>query len=361
MEIQVNVTSPLPLMVRADGVSPRSWAVTETGRVIITHGNDVTLEFSSKENGFPPCPKNGHFEFPSELPETASRYRILRRLGKGGMGTVYLGLDTWLNKDVALKFLSCSKGENSQLRILGEAHSAAAIDHPFVCMIHNIGITGDQEAFLVMEYVDGHLLREEIEKGALSLARLLPLAWEIADGLEAAHAKGVVHCDLKPENIMLTKQGHVKITDFGLARRCLQGPYSELEKGSLAQGWGTWKYMAPEQLRGEAEIDHRVDLFAFGTLLFESLTGIHPFRKENFVLTALAILNEAPLQITELRSDVPALLKETIERLLEKHPAQRYQTIRPAKENLGRLLQELKPVETVTRRRICRSLTSLLR
>ena len=215
--------------------------------------------------------------------QTISHYQILEKLGEGGMGEVYLAQDTGLlDRKVALKFPSAEmqKDEAAKKRFLREAKSAAALDHPYVCHIHEVGEDGDQ-SFIAMEYVAGQSLKDLLTKGPLEMQDALQKAVEIAEALEAAHEKGIIHRDLKPANIMLTPEGHVKVMDFGLAKRLVKGGDSDEETVSstltdTGATLGTLPYMSPEQVRGQ-DVDSRSDIFSFGVVPYEMLTGVHPF------------------------------------------------------------------------------------
>jgi serine/threonine protein kinase len=230
-------------------------------------------------------------------------YEILEPIGKGGMGEVYLALDTILDRKVAIKFLpeETQQDHTSRERFIREAKSAASLDHPFICKIYEAGEV-DGKAYIVMEFIEGEDLGERLKKDPLPLRDSLNVALEIAEALEKAHKNNIVHRDLKPANIMLTPQGHVKVMDFGLAKKVLPSGEDAItktitqasitEQGMIA---GTLAYMSPEQARGE-EVDQRSDIFALGIVLQEMLSGMHPFTKPSAIETLSAILRDPATQ-----------------------------------------------------------------
>jgi tetratricopeptide (TPR) repeat protein/predicted Ser/Thr protein kinase len=253
-------------------------------------------------------------------------YRILQRLGSGGMGHVELAFDKRLERKVALKFLSddLSRNETARRRFVREARMAAAIDHPYVCRVLDVG-EAEGRAFIVMEYVEGVTLRDRLAEGRLPVARALEVALEVAEALGRAHELGIVHRDLKPGNVMLTRDGHVRVLDFGLAKRLLdEPPESEAPTQSAVTRagttLGTLDYMSPEQARGEPA-DRRSDVFSFGVLLYELLSGRHPFRRGTSSETLVAVLTEEPADL-EPRG-VPADLSRLVQRMLAKAPVER--------------------------------------
>ncbi|MFZ0427302.1 MAG: protein kinase, partial [Acidobacteriota bacterium] len=255
-----------------------------------------------------------------------SHYELLERLGQGGMGEVFLARDRILNRRVALKFLQPEK-EKDELwlrRLMREARAAAALDHPYICKVYETGRFQGRD-FIAMEYVEGEKLSRRIERGPLPLEEALRIGLEIAEALECAHGKGIVHRDVKPSNIILTGQGHVKITDFGIAKR-FRRDEGEQEEGTLTDtaeaSPGTPDYMSPEQIRGET-LDQRSDLFQLGMVLYEMLTGAHPFRKATRPETTAAILNDEPSRVRESRVQVPDRLEELVRQLLAKNTDQR--------------------------------------
>ncbi len=229
-------------------------------------------------------------------------YRIVSLLGVGGMGEVYLAQDTTLDRKVALKFLPVEMGQDelARKRFLREAKSAAALDHPYICKTYEIG-EAEETPYIAMEYVRGTTLDEGFKKGVPPpLEKVLKTALQIAEALEAAHRKDIVHRDLKPANIMLTPEGHVKVMDFGLAKRVtVQDPEQEITASLTKEHStvGTIPYMSPEQLAGKP-VDTRTDIFSFEVLVSEMLTGVHPFKKVLPMETANAILNAVPAPLS---------------------------------------------------------------
>ncbi len=282
---------------------------------------------------------------PPKVGEQISQYEIREPLGAGGMGMVFLAKDRTLDRPVALKFLSDELQEDAaaRRRFLREAKAAAALDHPYICKIYETGET-DGRPFIAMEYVRGETLADRLAGEPLLLADALGIATEVAEALETAHGEDLVHRDLKPSNIMLTTSGHVKVLDFGLAKRVggVEGAdadaptASELtEAGTLR---GTIAYMSPEQVRGKT-VDARSDIFSFGVVLYELLTGVHPFAKEAALETAAAILNQAPVPLTHHRQDLPDLLEHILGKLLAKAPADRYQLAHEVHADLVRVTE----------------------
>lgn len=260
--------------------------------------------------------------------KTLGRYRILEKIGRGGMGEVFLAEDTSLHRRVALKFLPPEMQQDAEARkrFLREARSAAALDHPYICHINEVA-ESDGRDFIVMEYVEGDALRTKIGQGPLPIGETLQVGIEVAEALEAAHGKGIVHRDIKLENIMLTRTGHAKVMDFGLAKQMV--PAAEKEIGGptmtllTSEGTtvGTLAYMSPEQLRGQ-NADARSDVWALGVTLYEMAAGARPFQGQSGFELSSAILNCPPLP---LPPEVPAELGAVISRCLEKEPAKRYQ------------------------------------
>ena len=266
-------------------------------------------------------------------------YRILSLLGTGGMGEVYLARDATLGRKVALKFLPdfLRQDDSARKRFLREAKLAAALDHPFICKVYEIG-EEDQEAFISLEYVQGKTLQEKLAAGPADLQETWQIAAEIAEALAEAHRRGIVHRDLKPANVMFTADGHVKVMDFGLAKQLIHSEDQEQSiTGMTKTGTtlGTLPYMSPEQVRGQ-KVDTRSDLFSFGVVLYEMLTGKHPFRRSVAADTAVAILGNQPVSVNQLRPEVGEELESVVAKLLAKDPDQRYQTA----SELGKELKE---------------------
>jgi non-specific serine/threonine protein kinase len=278
-----------------------------------------------------------------------SHYRVLRRLGVGGMGEVYLALDTRLQREVALKVLPETLADVARFaRFEREARAVAALNHPNIVTLYAIE-EADGRPFLVMELVEGETLRQRIPPTGFELEELLRLAVPLVDAVAAAHARGVTHRDLKPDNVMVTWDGHLKILDFGLAKLRLPETDSTadtLTRDEAATGegmvMGTPGYMAPEQIRGQ-RADARADVFALGLLLFEAATGRHPFPADGPVARSLAILREPPLALSRLRPDLPRELERLLDRCLEKDPNRRLASAAELRHDLealkGRLLQ----------------------
>ena len=274
------------------------------------------------------------------LGKTISHFRILEKLGQGGMGEVFLAQDTTLDRKVALKFLpeELQQDPTSRKRFLREAKSAAALDHPFICKIYEIGKAQDR-TFIAMEYIQGRTLEVRMAEGPLPVGDVLETAWEIADALEGAHRRGIVHRDLKPSNVMLIPEGHIKVMDFGLAKRVTPEGEEEDVSTVLTQDGaavGTVPYMSPEQVRGRP-LDTRSDIFSFGVVLYEMVTGVHPFKKDSIMDTAQTILSATPPPIARYVNDVSELLQDTIRKMLAKDPGERYQTVKGLIIDLRRL------------------------
>jgi TolB-like protein/Tfp pilus assembly protein PilF/predicted Ser/Thr protein kinase len=248
-----------------------------------------------------------------------SHYKILEKLGEGAMGVVYKGEDTKLDREVALKFLSPNAlgTEKERARFVHEAKAAAALNHPNICTVYEID-ESDGTVFMAMEYVDGESLSDRIESGPVGIDEAVRIASEIAEGLGEAHAKGIVHRDIKPDNVMITSRGGAKIMDFGLAR--LSGA-SRLTKAGTTLG--TILYMSPEQARGEG-VDHRTDIWSLGVVIYEMLTGRVPFRGDYDQAVVYSILNESPEPVSAARPDVPPLLARVVEKMLAKDPTSRH-------------------------------------
>jgi serine/threonine protein kinase len=278
--------------------------------------------------------------------QTISHCRIVEKIGEGGMGEVYLAEDTSLQRKVALKFLPAALADDelAHKRFLREAVSAAALDHPFICHIHEVVRHGSQDV-IVMEYVEGRTLQQKLSEGPLDLKEALRIGLEISEALELAHRKGIVHRDLKPSNIMLTAGGHAEVMDFGLAKKVGRedGTEQDITTALTGEGTtlGTLAYMSPEQLKTEP-VDQRSDIFSFGVILYEMLTGVHPFRKAQQNETIVAILNEGPAPLARFMRETPELLEHTVDKMLAKGPGDRYQSVHEVRTDLKEIAAEPK-------------------
>jgi Tol biopolymer transport system component len=283
--------------------------------------------------------------------QTISHYRVLRRIGGGGMGEVYEAVDVSLGRHVAIKFLSGTRSQSheSVLRFEREARAASALNHPHICTIHDFGLEGSQP-FIVMELLEGQTLRDRLTSTPLELPVVVGLGCQIADALDAAHTAGIIHRDVTPANIFVTRSGDAKVLDFGLAKLTPEKDVFEtVDRGENAEtqehlltspgaALGTAAYMSPEQARAEP-LDHRTDLFSFGCVLYEMATGQRAFLGRTTAMVFEAILHGTPVAPRQINAAAPDALEDIIFKALEKDPALRYQSAREMKVDLLRITQ----------------------
>ena len=291
------------------------------------------------------------------LGSAVSHYRVIEKLGGGGMGVVYRAEDLVLRRQVALKFLpeKLTTDKRALERFLREARAAAALNHPHICTIYEIGEHEGQH-FIAMELLEGVTLKYRIAARPLPKQEVVESAMQISDALDAAHSKGIIHRDIKPANLFITARGQAKVLDFGLAKLMSQearetaaadGPIdATIEDNLTVTGTtvGTLAYMSPEQVRGE-ELDARTDLFSFGTVLYEMATGRQAFSGQSTALTYEAILHHAPTSPIRINPEIPLKLEEIIEKTLEKDRELRYQSAGELRADLKRLKRDMESVE----------------
>ena len=267
--------------------------------------------------------------------QTISHYKILEKLGGGGMGVVYKAEDTKLHRTVALKFLppELTRDEEAKKRFIHEAQAASSLDHNNICVVHEVDETDDGQIFICMNYYDGETLKKKIEKGPLKLDEAIDITIQIAQGLLNAHAQKIIHRDIKPANVFLTKDGVAKVLDFGLAKLSTQSVLTKIGETS-----GTIVYMSPEQTKGE-KVDQRTDIWSLGVVLYEMVTGRLPFKGEYEQALVYSILNDRPEPPTGLRTGVPMELERIIFKALSKAPDERYQ-------HIDEMLVDLRKVKT---------------
>lgn len=265
---------------------------------------------------------------------TISHYRILEELGRGGMGIIYKAEDQKLRRTVALKVLpeSFTRDEESRRRFIYEAQHASSLQHQNICTIHEINETEDGQYFIVMDYYDGETLKSKISRENLNIDEIINIITQIAEGLQKAHGKGIIHRDIKPANIFITKEGIIKILDFGLAKKIDQTQFTRRD-----MKFGTTEYMSPEQIKGE-KIDHRTDIWSIGVLLYEMLTGQHPFKADYEQAIVYLVLNQDPEDVRNYRKDVPDRVLTILEKSIAKERETRY-------ENLSLMLDDIQKVK----------------
>jgi len=274
--------------------------------------------------------------------KTISHYRILKKLGEGGMGVVYKAQDTKLDRIVALKFLPqhllCDA--EAKMRLTLEAKSASGLNHPNITTIHEVDEV-EGECFICMEYIEGKSIKERIKEKTFSIQEILNVSIQIAEGLKAAHKKGMVHRDIKSDNIMITHEGLVKIMDFGLAK--LKGVSKLTKTGTTL---GTMRYMSPEQLQG-MEVDQRSDIFSLGVVLYEIIAGQLPFKGEHEAAIIYSILNETPEPLARYKAGVPGELQRVVDKALTKNRDERFQHVDDMLADLKSIRRALETTSTV--------------
>jgi serine/threonine protein kinase len=279
--------------------------------------------------------------------KTVGHFRIRSKLGAGGMGEVFLAEDTRLERKSAIKFLPAELAADPERRqrFLTEARAASALNHPHVCTVYDVGETDDRVPYIAMEFVEGRSLDALVKQGPLEISRVVQIAAQVADALDAAHASRIVHRDIKPANISLNERGQVKVLDFGLAKRMphgteWEGVTQDYQLTQHGQVLGSPSYMSPEQALGK-DLDHRTDIFSLGVVLYELTTGEKPFTGANFSDVVNKIVHAQPTAIARLNYDVPPELERITLKCLQKLPDRRYQTARELMVDLRNFAREL--------------------
>jgi hypothetical protein len=279
--------------------------------------------------------------------KTVGHYRITAKLGAGGMGEVFLAEDTRLERKAAIKFLPADVADapERRLRFLTEARAASALNHPHVCVVYDVGETPDGLPFIAMEFVEGQSLDALVKQGPLEISKIVEIAMQVADALDAAHNRRIVHRDIKPANISLNERGQVKVLDFGLAKRLPPGTDSQditqdFQQTREGQVLGSPSYMSPEQALGKV-LDHRTDVFSLGVVLYELATGQRPFPGSHFAEIVNNILHAQPPAIARLNYNVPPEFERITLKCLQKQPDRRYQSARELLVDLKNLQREL--------------------
>src|SRR6266404_2669375 len=286
------------------------------------------------------------------IAESIAHYRIIKKLGAGGMGEVYLALDTKLDRKVAIKVLQPDSlaEEHLKKRLLKEAQAAARLDHPNICAVYDVN-EADSLTFIVMQYIEGETLAEKMERQPLELTTALAIAEQAAEALAEAHTHGVVHRDLKPQNMMITPRGQLKILDFGLSKQMRSSDSVDFEAPTATllstpgQVVGTVPYMSPEQLQGEP-LDARSDIFSLGVTFYEMLAGKHPFQDKSAAVTLSRIMLSDPIPTEQFHAQVSPELQALLNKMLCKDKAARYQSAQDFLTDLRRLRAQVPQVDS---------------
>src|SRR5258705_12515496 len=281
------------------------------------------------------------------IAESIAHYRIIKKLGAGGMGEVYLALDTKLDRKVAIKVLPQDflAEENLKKRLIREAQAAAKLDHSNICAIYDVN-EADSFTFIVMQYIDGETLAEKMERKPLGVSTAMAIAEQAAEGLAEAHAHGIVHRDIKPQNMVITPRGQLKILDFGLAKQMHSSDSVDVEASTATllstpgHVVGTVPYMSPEQLRGEP-LDASSDIFSLGVAFYEMLAGKHPFKDKSAAVTMSRILLGEPIPTEQFHAQVSPELQALLSKMLCKDKGARYQKAQDLLTDLRQLPAKL--------------------